>query len=389
MSKHIIVVERHIKKTVDTKKLHSQLKRCAEISMKSSRGRGWDFTVGRIPDPKDFGEQWVYRVQIIYHPTSKRESLLEKWPKIVEKFAKAASAGPFRGIPWVVVEPVGYDQIAGEAKIADEKVKNLRLKADEPKELGSVTLDPADHFKRLFGREAHIRRIIDAIELAVETDFEKRNHSLLNGPPGCGKSEVMVATSKMLGKEGEAWLWFDATSMTRAGAIEELMKAEKVAPVLFIEEIEKTEESALRYLLGVMDHRGEVRRTNYRVGNQCRNYRAVIIATANDVAHLESLLAGALYSRFQQRIYCEPPNRAIMQRILEREIAEIKGDTAWIEPTLKFGFDDWCMRDPRNLITICTCGRNRLLDGSYQKDYIATMHPYERDKLLVEKKKLK
>ena len=134
---------------------------------------------------------------------------------------------------------------------------------------------------------------------------------------------------------------------------------------------------ALRWLLGVMDTRGEVRRTNYRVGNQARNVKMLVLATANDTNLLKSMMAGALFSRFSNRIYCPRPDREIMQRILEREVDSISGNRDWIEPALKLGFDEFKITDPRDIVTIATCGGDRLLTGQYQYDYRAMQEPSE------------
>jgi len=76
-----------------------------------------------------------------------------------------------------------------------------------------------------------------------------------------------------------------------------------------------------------------------------------------------------------------------MEQILKREISEINGDPSWIEPTLQFGVDKWGITDPRDVITILSCGGDRLLDGSYQRDYEETMHPLEKSELLAAKNK--
>jgi SpoVK/Ycf46/Vps4 family AAA+-type ATPase len=121
----------------------------------------------------------------------------------------------------------------------------------------------------------------------------------------------------MLGKENEAYLWFDATSFTKAGVLSSFSSSSPIIPpCLFIEEIEKCVEDALRWLLGLMDIRGEIRRLNYRVGHEAKNVRMVVIASANNVKLLKTLLAGALYSRFQSKIYCPPPDRPSMEQIL-------------------------------------------------------------------------
>src|SRR5262245_6544701 len=197
----------------------------------------------------------------------------------------------------------------------------------------------------------------------------------------CGKTELCLTLANALGEEGESWLWFDATSTTKAGALEKLMKAPALPPVLFVEEIEKCQENALRWLLGVMDERGEIRRTNYRVGNESRKAPLTLVATANNVTALEEMDSGAIYSRFGNRVYCLPPDREVVRKILNREISEIGGNSSWAQAALKFGFDDLQIRDCREIQNILLCGRDRLLSGEYQKDFIATMSPQDMDRL--------
>jgi hypothetical protein len=64
-----------------------------------------------------------------------------------------------------------------------------------------------------------------------------------------------------------------------------------------------------------------------------------------------------------------------MQKILEREILKSNGKTEWIEPTLKFCMDEEEINDPRKIIPICLCGRDDLLDGTYQKAIRETKKP--------------
>lgn len=382
-----IVVERRVKKLLQVEVVKEQLQKCASQSLKSGRGTGWTFEVpSRFPAPRqdEVSGDLVYTIIIRFRTTSNRQSLLNKWPAICQRFAESACAGQLRGNPWKVIIPIEYGRVASDAELEHTKSEVLKVKADEPKELGRVNLKPGSNFNHIYGRRPQINRILAALRLAERTDWNKRTHSVLDGEPGCGKTEIMLSCAKMLGEEGRAWQWFDATSMTKAGALEQLIGSEVVPPVLFIEEIEKCEESALRWLLGVMDMRGMVRRTNYRVGNQAKNVRMVVIATANDVKLLKGMMSGALYSRFQNKIWCPRPDRTIMEKILVREMEDIGGKPEWVQATLKFGVDHWHMTDPRDLITICSCGGDDLLTGKYQRDYEATMHPLDREALRPE-----
>lgn len=386
-TKQVVTLTRRLIKRPSVQKLLSQLQQAVGVAMKGGRGRGWTTSDPKISEPVQDGGEWVFTAKITFTLHGTSVTAAAKYPAIVRRMATTGCAGPFRTTPWTVIDPPGYTSIANEAKAKGERNNELKVKADEPKELGHYSLEPKGHFKRLFGREAQLRRIMDAFNLADRTGFGKRTHSLLDGPPGCGKSEIMLALSRMLGEENEAWMWYDATSMTKAGVIEGLMEAASVPPFLFIEEIEKCPEEALRWLLGVMDVRGIIRRTNYRVGNQARAVRMVVTATANDVRLLKGVMSGALFSRFQNNLYCPPPDRDIMRMILDREMAEMRGKAKWIEPALIFAFDKWVIRDPRTIITICSCGGDRLLDGSYQADFEKTMHPAEKRVLLKRKER--
>ena len=276
--------------------------------------------------------------------------------------------------PWLFSDSTSADHLPNEA---DVPVTVPPVEANgNGKPVGTVNLDfdTSTTFQRIYGREPQIRRIMDALTLGVSTNWNKRKHTLLSGPPGCGKTELCLTLSRALGKEGEAWWWYDATSTTRAGALEQLMAASAIPPILFVEEIEKTQESALRWLLGLMDERGEIRRTNYRVGNEHKRIRSCVIATANNTQILQSMDGGALYSRFSNRISCPPPDREVVEKILRREAESLAiFNPQWIDSALEYGFDKLKIRDPRELINILLCGRDRLLTGEYQRDYSGTM----------------
>lgn len=377
--KQELVVERRLNRRVPPPWIAQQLQRSCDRAMKGGRGTGWRYSLPRkLPAPKLANGHWVYRIEIVFETTTNRSSVAEKWQKIVKRFAEASSAGNLGAAPWRVIQPEGFSGLPEEAANGRKTMRQTKQLAEQTKVLGEIHLEEEFAFDRIFGREPHLRRILDAIRLANDTDWGKRMHTLLYGPPGSGKSEIMQALAATLGKENEAYKWFNAPTMTRAGAVEVVMQSPTIPPVLFIEEIEKVEEHALRWLLGVMDTRGIIRRTNYRVGHEARNVRMVVIATANDQDVLRGLLSGVLYSRFQNRIYCAPPDREIMRKILEREVREINGKMEWIEPALRFAYDELQLRDPREIITVL-CGRDRLLDNSLQSDWRQTMEPVAGD----------
>ena len=93
-----------------------------------------------------------------------------------------------------------------------------------------------------------------------QSGFQNRNHCVLFGPPACGKSEILLAFKRLLG--ADAVMTFDATSTTEAGARRELRQLANIPPIPIVEEIEKTDERSLRWLLGVLDTRGEIRGLN-------------------------------------------------------------------------------------------------------------------------------
>jgi hypothetical protein len=72
-----------------------------------------------------------------------------------------------------------------------------------------------------------------------------------------------------------------------------------------------------------------------------------------------------------------------MKQILLREVRSINGKEEWIEPTLNFCVDELGVNDPRAIIPICLCGRDKLLDGTYQNTVRKTMSQEELVRLRV------
>jgi hypothetical protein len=222
--------------------------------------------------------------------------------------------------------------------------------------------DYAARFNHLFGLDPHVARIRRAMEAGLLSDWQHRLHCALIGPPGCGKSDICRTIKSMLGEE--AVLEFDATATTAAGAIKELAEREILPRVLIIEEIEKADDKALDFLLAALDLRAEIRKTTARATIQ-RDTKLFAIATVNNIDLFARLKAGALASRFSQKIFFQRPNRDQLEMILQREVVKVDGDFAWIGPTLDY-CDDADITDPRAVISIAMCGREMLITGEYQ-----------------------
>lgn len=228
--------------------------------------------------------------------------------------------------------------------------------------------DWEEYFEHLYGLDYQITRVRRAAEAAVQSNWDNRYHVALVGPPGCGKSDIARSFKRMIGDE--AVLEFDATNMTQAGAIKELSEREILPRVIVIEEIEKADPNALKFLLALLDTRGEIRKVTARANIQ-RDTKCLCIATVNNYELFCGLQSNALESRFSNPVFFKRPDRDTLEAILRREITKIGGDYAWIDPAL-----DYCEEikeyDPRKIIAICLCGREMLLDGSYQEMMRAT-----------------
>lgn len=232
-------------------------------------------------------------------------------------------------------------------------------------DIGTITR--GNHFKHLYGLDAQIDILMSAVQAAIDSKMVNRFHVLLWGEPGCGKTEIVRGLASMLSAVNVNVLSLDATTTTEAGIRRRFLEDNAAVPdVITLEELEKVPQQQIRWLLGVLDDRALLMQANYR-STASREVRALIVATANDLKRLDRMLAGALASRFQIKLHCPRPSRELLAKILAREVDKIGGSRSWVEPTLKFCYDQQGITDPRRIIPVCIAGGRLLMSGKYQE----------------------
>ena len=225
----------------------------------------------------------------------------------------------------------------------------------------------------LYGVGPQIRTVLSNIKRAHDTDGRSRNHGVLYGHAGCGKTTTLLALENMFGPG--AALRLDATSTTRAG-VEKLFFSDLpvIPPLVFMEEAEKADPEFLKVWLGALDDRGEIRKVNFRV-NQLREVKVLFICTVNNKTLFDKMMgsdgseAGALSSRCVSQIYFPRPSEVVLRQILLKEIHRNGGEEAWINPCILMA-QEMGVTDPR-IVRSYLAGGERLLDGSYQRDWQA------------------
>lgn len=344
-----------------------QIKYMLRRGLAGSRGRGWK--VKELPysgDPVRDKQSGLWRFDrgFIFTREGGRAGTEEStFQEILKYIAKAGcSQGGLAKYPWLITEPA----------VADDRTIAIKTRRAPQKEMAKIGTEMGTLFDHIYEREPHIKVIYSAVMEFIESEYRNRFHIVLHGPPACGKSELMLGFGKMFGAENEAYLKLDATSTTQAGAQKLLLDNPYTPPIALIEELEKADEKTLRWILGITDVRGEIRKTNFH-DNRYEERKMLVIATVNNMNTFNNMLYGALASRFPNKLFCPRPNEKVLRQILLREINLRKGNPEWVTPTLDFCHKILEIDDPRSIIPICLMGKDDLLDGSYQKDILQTM----------------
>lgn len=360
---HTVTLTKDAKRNLQEKVINNNLRDLLNsVNNRAIRVRGW--VVTERPDERNrtwrqrYGSETEYRYELYLSVAFSRED--GKKPESNELPALLRTISVRAGQPafgrWTLAEvddepwkPGGDEDVTDADSIGYAQV--------------DMPTDWDEFFAHLYGLDPHVSRIKRALEAGMLSEWNNRYHVALVGPPGCGKSDICQSMKRALGEN--AVMEFDATATTAAGAIAELSERDILPRVLIVEEIEKADEKSLSFLLSLMDLRSEIRKTTAR-GKIVRDTKLFVVATVNNVPLFEKLQAGALASRFSNMIGFQRPSRDQLAMILRREVGKVGGDERWIDPALDY-CEEQNITDPRMVTSICLCGRDMLVDGSYQK----------------------
>src|SRR6185436_5512742 len=307
MMTHNVTLERVAQRRSNPSITRRQIDDILDRALASSRGKQFKL-ITEIPTeiiPTLEGNEWHYKLEIEFEHIGRGDPD-QQFNNVKDAIFKTA---PSKG-NWSLTG--GYIPSG----------PNLQI-FNETDVIAEVNVDRGTHFDQLYGLDPQIDVLLSALQVAKDTNYKKRFHTVLYGKPGGGKSEILRSIKQMIGQEG--CMEFDATSTTAAGAIASLLDCAVVPPVLIIAEIEKTPDASFMWLLSALDGRAEIRKVNAR-GVFHRKVPFVCFATVNDLELFKSRHAGAMSSRFSHHIYCPRPSETVLRRILQREIESINGN---------------------------------------------------------------
>lgn len=331
---------------------------CQGVLTDTIKNRGWSATIDKKSvEPQNVAGVTGYMVKVnlvcITHRTRREDAVDKDLDFIADQTKKIAGR---RG--WQLAKK-------NEVDIPFSTAPNVAIntgKATTYCEFNKPD-DWRENFTHVFEREPQIEIIMSAVDAGIYSEFDDRLHCALIGPPAAGKSELLRCVRETFGEE--AVMEFDATATTQAGAIRALAQREITPRILLVEEIEKVEEAALRWLLGVMDFRAEINKVNFKSQIK-KEVKMLCLATVNNFKLFKGMMSGALASRFVHHIMCPAPSKVLLEKILTRDVIKLKdGNPEWIAPTLEYA-EKKGITDPRAALAILKCGRERLLTGEYQ-----------------------
>lgn len=389
-----IVLERRTINRLNPEITQRKLRTLAKLA-EQNPGLGFTATISKFREPvrqfdaETLDEAYVYnsRISVVNSRTIDATTLDATFRRhVLEPIQKQAAIDG-----WTIqidnIFPVKLVNGAGVIGNFPDNPSTTSTNASESRPM--FELPPLDEFiysqffSGVYEREPHIRMIYDSIGAYLKSDGEQRSHVLLEGKPACCKSILLERFKNFLehdvpeGTERVAFI--DGPTMSKAGLENWLMQLaanNKLPDVLCIEEIEKQNMDNLLTLLSVMGS-GYIMKTNARIGRMKQLAKCVVWATCNDIQLLKRFRDGALWSRFTHKLRCRRPSRELMTKIVHDKVSKSNGDIRWADAALEFAYEGMTkahgqpMVDPRAILGLLD-GGNRLLDGSYQADYLAT-----------------
>jgi energy-coupling factor transporter ATP-binding protein EcfA2 len=358
------------------------------------RGRTWEASVHMFPPEHNPNDTWTFKCRLDFRKIKGDVATVveeKQWRDIKNMIVQTGKRGQFKQNSWTNIEDSNskgssiLNNLSNTATSAISQVNQIISPINAPtwqqlvvppELLGDDSdIHLANHpaWNKLYGVAPQIRILLSNIKRAQETNGESRNHAVLFGHSGCGKTTTLRSLEQMFGENSV--LKLDATSTTRAG-LEKLFfnQLTDIPPLVFMEEAEKADPEALKIWLGALDDRGEIRKVNFRV-NQIRALKVLFICTVNNKSLFDRMMgsdgseAGALSSRCVTQIYYPRPTEMILHQILIKEIREKGGREEWIAPAIQMA-KELGATDPR-IVRSYLAGGDRLLDKSYQRDWIA------------------
>ena len=424
-------LQRVLSKRSGDEKIKAQIEYILTRGLAGSRGKTWAGTATHFPAVQTANGNWLFKCNVSFEKKRGDKggaAEYKQWEEIKAMVLQTGASTRFQAFPWTIsavdnsgvalneqtvqqaVNPVNPDAIAdtplpppegfsGLTADLDQAIMNHLLggvrtielfktakkweQLEVPPELLGPNSDEAlaahPDWKDLYGVNPQIRILLSNIQRAKETNGESRNHGVLYGHSGCGKTTTLFALQKMFGED--AVLKLDATSTTRAG-LEKLFFNDlvEIPPLVFMEEAEKADVEALKIWLGTLDDRGEIRKVNFRV-NQLRQVKILFICTVNDKRAFDRMMgsdgseAGALSSRCVSQLYYPRPSQQILFQILSKEIEQKGGKMEWVAPAIELA-ESMNISDPR-IVRSYLAGGDRLLNQSYQRDWLAVQKVQE------------
>ena len=195
-----IVLERSCTQRTNRQKIEESVKKLIERSLSGNRGRNWSYSVASSKGPQIFDGVWKWSKTIKFDRSRGFASTKDsQWAKIVSAIDEKSKSSAYGKFPWKIKSA---SDLLGIATKKDKESK----KNNQPKDYGQIELEKNGFFDHIYERKHHVNIVYSALEAFKDSNMKNRFHCVLHGPPGCGKSDILISVSKMLGPENEAFI---------------------------------------------------------------------------------------------------------------------------------------------------------------------------------------